>query len=146
MLKSKNKFKLKKWFKYYDIDEEYIIDVLNSALRYCESAILVHNENGTLEFFDYDYNHGICYNLTTFLESIVTPLKYNENILFINELIADMFSSYSNYSGERHYPIKSNDQEKTNFKFYHQKNKYTPELCEIRLEFIKECKEYLNKL
>ena len=139
-------FKLKKWFKWYNKDEDYIIYTLKSSLTYCQTAIEFYQEKGRKEFFGYDYDQGICYNFENYLKDIIGIQKYNDNYSFISDLITDMYKSYSNYSGDRFYPIKSNDENKTNRKFYHQPDKYTPELCEIRLGLIKECKEFLEKL
>ena len=119
----------------------------NATVKWkCTKSIEFLKEHNRREFFGYDYDQGICFNFENYLKSILGNTIYNDNYSFISELITDMYKSYSNYSGDRFYPIKSNDVEKTNRKFYHQEDKYTPELCEIRLGLIKECKEFLEKL
>ena len=96
-------FKLKKWFKWYNKDEDYIIYTLKSSLTYCQRAIEFYQEKGRKEFFGYDYDQGICYNFENYLKDIIGIYNYS----FISDLITDMYKSYSNYSDDRFYPIKS---------------------------------------
>lgn len=88
-------FKLKKWFKWYNKDEDNIIYTLKSSLNYCQGAIEFYQEKGRKEFFGYDYDHEICYNFENYLKDIIGTQKYNDNYSFISKLITDMYKSYS---------------------------------------------------
>lgn len=132
-------------------DDKKIIASTIDALKFCKTAIefrieKIDTSRDELEFFGYDYRYGICYNFENYLKDVIGIQKYNDNYSFVSDLNTDMYKSYSNYSGDRFYPIKSKDENKTNRNFYHQEDKYTSELCEIRLGLIKECKEFLEKL
>ena len=44
-------FKLKKWFKWYNKDEDYIIYTLKSSLTYCQRAIEFYQEKYKQHYF-----------------------------------------------------------------------------------------------